>query len=528
MGHAANRDLQPNVMLDLQDMIMEHHQYHGLYKQAFEILQEKAAQNPEQAVDLYAHLHFDGSMDRRTHNRPTSNEVAAILPGDGSEAATYRDIVLRLHGGGLESIKATHPAYLPLHYVLLFSRGENGWDPEIPLVRQGQADDDDNDGDQEVLREENQELELHRGCVTQLQWYAYRLHPRNTEASTIFQAGKLFQQFMVDAWAQMEESHLNWIRFNQRELRAEVYNGLADAVQQDAGLNLNNVGSRFILPSSFIGGQRHMQQCFQDSMAIVRKYFNPDLFITMTANPKWPEVLEAIRQVPHCSDQDQADIITHVFQLKYQALVNDFIKNGIAGRTVAHVYTIEFQKRGLPHVHILIFLHPDDKIHNPNDIDLLIRAEFPNPDMEPLLFDTVLKCMTHGPCGDANPNAPCMDNGRCTKPYPKPYQEETNMDGNGYPKYRHRNDGRSYMRNGHRYTNQDVIPYCPYLSAKYDCHINVEIAVTVKAVKYIHKYIYKGHDRTTMVVEGPVDEIKRYIDARYVSSCEAVWRLFRF
>jgi hypothetical protein len=62
------------------------------------------------------------------------------------------------------------------------------------------------------------------------------------------------------------------------------------------------------------------------------------------------------------------------------------------------------------------------------------------------------------------------------------------------------------------YTNRDVIPYNPFLSAKYDCHINVEVCISVKAIKYIHKYIYKGHDRTTLEFSGD-DEIKQYLDA---------------
>ncbi len=47
-----------------------------------------------------------------------------------------------------------------------------------------------------------------------------------------------------------------------------------------------------------------------------------------------------------------------------------------------------------------------------------------------------------------------------------------------------------------------------------NCHINVEVCVSVKAIKYIHKYIYKGNDRTTLEVQDH-DEIKEFLDARY-------------
>lgn len=62
---------------------------------------------------------------------------------------------------------------------------------------------------------------------------------------------------------------------------------------------------------------------------------------------------------------------------------------------------------------------------------------------------------------------------------------------------------------------------------RYDCHINVECAVSFASLKYVNKYIYKGHDRATLEVSTQ-DEIKMYIDARYVSAIEGIWRLFHF
>ena len=66
------------------------------------------------------------------------------------------------------------------------------------------------------------------------------------------------------------------------------------------------------------------------------------------------------------------------------------------------------------------------------------------------------------------------------------------------------------------------------LYSEYRCHINVESIASVKAVKYIYKYVYKGHDRTTMKFGTAQDEIKLYLDARYISSCEVNWHLYFF
>jgi hypothetical protein len=54
--------------------------------------------------------------------------------------------------------------------------------------------------------------------------------------------------------------------------------------------------------------------------------------------------------------QDRPDIVARVFKQKLDALIQDIQTNHIFGVPVAYVYVIEFQKRGLPHAHILIIL----------------------------------------------------------------------------------------------------------------------------------------------------------------------------
>ena len=97
-----------------------------------------------------------------------------------------------------------------------------------------------------------------------------------------------------------------------------------------------------------------MTQNYQDAMSIVRKFGKPDLFVTFTCNPKWREIVASLLygQLP----QDRPDIVAKVFKQKLDALVNDINKNHIFGVPVAHVHVIEFQKRGVPHAHILIII----------------------------------------------------------------------------------------------------------------------------------------------------------------------------
>ena len=77
---------------------------------------------------------------------------------------------------------------------------------------------------------------------------------------------------------------------NQKILRAETYTGLIDHFQKKADKNNTEVGKMVILPATFIGSPRYMNQCYQDSMSIVTKYGIPDLFVTMTCNPNWKEI----------------------------------------------------------------------------------------------------------------------------------------------------------------------------------------------------------------------------------------------
>ena len=68
-----------------------------------------------------------------------------------------------------------------------------------------------------------------------------------------------------------------------------------------------------------------------------------------------------------------------VFNLKLKALLNDILINGIFGKVDAHIYVIEWQKRGLPHAHILICLAQENKIKTVEQVNNLVSAEIPDP-----------------------------------------------------------------------------------------------------------------------------------------------------
>ena len=120
-----------------------------------------------------------------------------------------------------------------------------------------------------------------------------------------------------------------------------------------------------------------MIECCQDALAINRFYGGADLFITATANPNWPEITGEL--FPGQTPSDRCDLVARVFKLKMDSLLHE-IDNGLLGVCVGRVHTIEFQKRGLPHMHLIVFLATQSKLRTPEDIDSLISAEVPEND----------------------------------------------------------------------------------------------------------------------------------------------------
>jgi len=110
-----------------------------------------------------------------------------------------------------------------------------------------------------------------------------------------------------------------------------------------------------------------------------------------------------------------------------------FLKKGVLGKVIAHVHVIEFQKRGLPHAHILMILASEDKPKTPEDFDKLVCAEIPDKNLQPLLFETVNRNMVHGPCGILNSQSPCMIDGKCSKNYHREFISTTSINKYGYP-----------------------------------------------------------------------------------------------
>lgn len=287
------------------------------------------------------------------------------------------------------------------------------------------------------------------------------------------------------------------------------------------------------LPSSFQGSTKNMKERFYDAMAIVNTFGKPDLFLTMTCNPKWKDITCNILE--NEDSFDRPDIVARVFDIKLKSLLNDIVNLSLLGKVNAYVMTIEFQKRGLPHAHMLFFLSNDCKVNTEEKIDQYITAELPDIVSEPELYDIVMKTMVHGPCNVNNPNLPCIQNGTCIKKFPKCFSEKTSIIGGEYPIYQRRSNVKTIYKNK-SIDNSWIIPYNKYLTKKYACHINVECCQSFTVVKYLFKYIYKGYDCAEIALikndndfdlTRQKDETIEYMNTRYICAPEAMWKLLQ-
>ncbi|XP_022024880.1 uncharacterized protein LOC110925221 [Helianthus annuus] len=475
-----NNQLDSTTIKGLKDMLDSCNRL----VQSFRMVRDCFQENEFQDVSLK--LIGTRDKDGRVHNLPTTSEIVALITGDFDGAFDKQDIVVRKKSGGLQRISELHPSYLALQYPLIFPYAEDGYRVGIK----------------------------HRGIAIDN------------------------EQFLVDGYTMIESARLNYIRTQQPKLRTQSLKNLNATVERGEN-NASSCGKPILLPSSFTGGSRYMMQNYLDAMAICKSVGYPDLFITATCNPNWPEIYRCLHDKA-LNAEDRPNIISRLFKCKLDHLIKDFKKDKFFGDIQAVMYTVEFQKRGLPYAHICLFLGAESKFPTASDIDRVISAEIPDKERDPELYELVKQFMIHGPCGTNNPLCPCMVKQKCSKKFPKKYVDETCVDSEGYPVYHRRQTSNTIVKNGVTLDYRFVVPYNALLLRKYQSHVNIEWCNQSGSIKYLFKYINKGPDRVTASVfqansikndteqNVAVDEIKSYLDYRYISTCEAAWRIFMY
>ena len=449
-----------NILKTLTQIIEENNNYIKSFKTALELVKDSS----ELSLVLVADKNkIPVGEHSRRFNLPQGSEVAAIMPGEGEGEL---EVIVRDKDNKLSRISRIHRSYDPLSYVVFDPYGTDGFHIGLKRVKNTSRN------------------------VSLSDFYSYRIQVR-PGFNTLLRSKRCFQQYLVDQGAKIEGMRMKWVNDHQKTIKAEKYNGLIDAA---AVGDLAQVGRKIILPPSITGSPRFYVEKYQDCMAIVQKFGKPTLFITMTCNPEWREIQEALN--PGETAFDRPDICSRVFKLKNDEMLDDIEKKQIFGKVKAFVGTIEQQKRkGLHHSHNLIILESEYVPKNPCDIDKIVSAEIPDPEKNPKLHKIISRNNMHGPCGKLNPKSPCMEKNEngviyCTKEFPKEFQEQTTVTEYSYPKYKRRspaNGGRTIKKfvSGKSITldNSHVVPYNSFLSLKFDTHINVELVTSVVSVK---------------------------------------------
>lgn len=249
--------------------------------------------------------------DGRTYNLPSVDEVAALIVGD---VGSYdkRDLVIEYKNGVLKRINELHPAYIPMQYPILFPKAEDGYTVDIGF---------------------SEGTSFQRKTISIREWLAYRIHEREDEPTTILCSRKLFHQFLVDGYTMVETDRMNYFKANQKNFRTDIKKNLTHAVDRGETCP-SSIGKRYVLPSSFSGGERNMIENYGDAMSNCKWFGFPDLFITFTCNPMWPEIVKYVKERGLTPDE-RPDIICRVFKIKLDQFIDDIKKQDIFGKVQA-------------------------------------------------------------------------------------------------------------------------------------------------------------------------------------------------
>lgn len=376
-----------------------------------------------------------------------------------------------------------------------------------------------------------------RKHVTIREHAAYQMAIRDDQ-EYLQDSRKLFLQWLVDKALRVQEDKLQWLQENQSALRRDSLQNIGDfnnlarrnVLSNDQPAVANPETSvPVLLPSTFIGGPRHAMNTMHDMLAMFMQLGAATFFVTFTANPAWSEINASLN--PGNRRDLRPDIGNRVFHCKQKRFKDLVTKEAFFGNIRYYGYYVEMQKRQIPHSHWIIAVDPPHNSRNPEYIDRVICAEIPDPEVDSELYEIVCNNYLRL-CTEI-----CSLDGdfTCKKNFPKAFQDHTQVQLNGYPLYRRRDNGRHVIKKRGqipvRLDNRHVVPYNPYLAKMFGCHINVEHLSGIRVIKYIFNYINKGHDvaHIAEIVSSEItNEIKRYRTLRYIGSSEAHWHLMKY
>ncbi|KAL3121265.1 hypothetical protein niasHT_008247 [Heterodera trifolii] len=428
------------------------------------------------------------------------------------------------------------------------------------------------DGHEDVIFDNEVATRGGRTNISERQFYRYRMALRGSGKNTfhwLWFARRLAEYFTISVLNRIERNDLDHLKAiqekkNYRQILAREYIAAMEKGVRQQGPNAK-LGRIFLMPQTFAGSRQYYQGKYADLMTMVRHLGAPTWFVTFTGNPKWPEIDEALRVRQNYAHRP--DIVCRIFMDKAAEFIRDVTERGVLGKVAGWCYSVEHQKRGMPHIHMLLILERGVRIDTAQQVDEYVSARIPtlppSSDQSPeahqqrRLWHYVTSMMLHD-C-----NAACLEGSRCRKHFPKPFSDRTELSEVRYTNYvrippdesdaffgraggydnqpdndhhdpaadperdwaevryqripqqgrvparQHGDYGQTHykkkrgVRSAILMDDSRVIPYNPFLLLKYGCHINVEYVFGQKACKYIFKYLLKGFEKAYVRVAQP-------------------------
>ncbi|XP_076388963.1 uncharacterized protein LOC105663125 [Megachile rotundata] len=208
---------------------------------------------------------------------------------------------------------------------------------------------------------------------------------------------KLPERWLVDKALRVQEDKLQWLQENQSVLRRDSLQNIDDfnnPARRNSLTNQTNPETSVpvLLPSSFISGPRHALNNIHDMLAISMQLGAVTFFVTFTANPAWPEIENSIN--PGNKRDLKPDIGNRVFHSKQQRFKDLVTKEAFFGPCRYYGYSVEMQKRQIPHSRWIIAVEPPYNSRDPEYIDRFISAEIPDPELYNIICKNYLHLCT--------------------------------------------------------------------------------------------------------------------------------------
>ncbi|KAM0067527.1 hypothetical protein Hdeb2414_s0002g00062321 [Helianthus debilis subsp. tardiflorus] len=183
-NNSDQHNLSDAIVGMLSQMLNTYNGYARLFENASDIC--RTTEGSCYSIRLYSNV-----PDRR-YGAPFADALGGIVCGDDFNASNY-DIIIHSKDGMPQRVSKLHQSYMPLQYLLLFPFGEEGWSPKLQLRKV--------DGSKD------------KGLTVNM-YYSYQIHERAGVYSLLLNGGRLFQQYLVDAYSCIEQNRLDYYKAN--------------------------------------------------------------------------------------------------------------------------------------------------------------------------------------------------------------------------------------------------------------------------------------------------------------------------